>query len=154
MVFDVGFLGTRSPFFIDFITSFFILLPFFLLYSILHAKNGYYKKHINLQKILFVLTIIFSVTFEVLIRMDKDLFLFTHEVIFSSQYLIIYFYIHIFVATIALAVWCYLIIISHISYKKDALIKRHVVLGHFVFYSIALTSVMGTVMYMLIFLVQ
>lgn len=154
MLFEVGFLGTKAPFFIDLITSFFILLPFFVLYSIFYAKNGLYEKHIKLQIYLFTITIILSTVFEVLIRINGGFFTYSETSMMDTELLKYYFFIHIIIATITLVFWFYLILISIKSYKKNGLIKRHIILGNFVFYAICATSIMGTIMYMFLFLVQ
>jgi putative membrane protein len=55
-LFNIGFLGTRAPYYMDGIIVYLLLLPIFILFSISLASNREYALHRFTQKLLFLLT--------------------------------------------------------------------------------------------------
>jgi len=56
-MFQLGFLGTKAPFFMDIVMIFMILLPFLVILSIWLTIKEYYTVHSNIQRLLFLTTI-------------------------------------------------------------------------------------------------
>jgi len=56
-LFNIGFLGTRAPYYMDLIIVYLVSLPVLILFSISLASNRDYKLHRLTQKLLFVLTL-------------------------------------------------------------------------------------------------
>jgi putative membrane protein len=55
--FEVGFLGTRAPYYMDGIVVYLLLLPIFIVFSISLAIKQKYKIHRFTQTLLFILTV-------------------------------------------------------------------------------------------------
>ncbi len=60
-MFQLGFLGTKAPFFMDIIVIFMVLLPFLVVLAIWLAIKEYHLIHSKMQIILFVMTLILLV---------------------------------------------------------------------------------------------
>ena len=61
--FEVGFLGTRAPYYMDTILVYLLLLPLFMVFSIALAVKQKYKIHRFTQTWLFILTIVVLLAF-------------------------------------------------------------------------------------------
>ena len=70
MLFSEGFLGTSAPFYLDFATLYFALLPFLLAFSIYLAAKKEYKKHFISQAIILGVTLVVVVIFEIGVRIN------------------------------------------------------------------------------------
>ncbi|NQY94417.1 MAG: DUF420 domain-containing protein [Campylobacteraceae bacterium] len=149
---EKGFLSTNAPLFLDIATVYFLILPFLLFISIRYAIKGKYKQHINSQIIIFSLSMIMIVFFEVGIRMYGGFNALMEESRFEYTPLLIFLLVHIVIASISVIAWIYLIITSYISYKKGKLISHHVRFARYTVFGICITSVMGIMIYYAMFL--
>ena len=71
-LFDIGFLGTRAPYYIDGIIVYLLLLPILIMFSISLASSRKYALHRFMQTVLFLLTLVAVVSFNYGIHMIED----------------------------------------------------------------------------------
>ena len=74
-MFAKGFLGTRAPFFMDFITLIVTLLPLFVAIGILFARRYDYEIHALIQMSIFILSLVIFGYFEYGVRLGGGFFL-------------------------------------------------------------------------------
>jgi len=60
-MFQLGFLGTKAPFFVDITVIFMVLLPFLVAFAIWLAIKEHHSIHIKMQITLFLITLILLV---------------------------------------------------------------------------------------------
>jgi len=150
---EKGFLFTKAPLILDITTVYFFILPFLLFYSIRYAVRGDYKKHINSQMMIFVVSMIMVIMFEVGMRMEGGFFVLMEQSTFKYTPLLIFLLVHIIIATMTILSWIYLIFTSYTSYKKGELISHHAKLARYTVGGICITSTMGIMIYIAIFVV-
>jgi len=71
-LFNIGFLGTRAPYYMDGIIVYLLLLPILIVFSISFATNRQYGLHRFMQTILFLLTLVAVVFFNYGIHMIEN----------------------------------------------------------------------------------
>jgi len=150
---EKGFLFTKAPLFLDIATVYFFILPFLLFFSIRYAIRGNYKKHINSQIAIFIISMVMITFFEIGMRMEGGFFVLMKQSTFEYTPLLIFLLVHIIIATMTILSWIYLIFTSYTSYKKGELIAHHAKLGRFTVGGICITSTMGIMIYIAIFVV-
>ena len=148
---ETGFLTAKSPLFLDISTIYFFLLPFFLFLSIRQAIRGEYKKHINSQMVIFIVSMIMIVVFEYGMRLHGGFFILMKQSQFEYTPLLVFLLIHIVIATVTILAWVYLIFTSYMSYKKGELILHHAKLARYTVGGICITSTMGIMIFFVIF---
>jgi len=148
---EKGFLFTKAPLFLDIATVYFFILPFLLFFSIRYAIKGNYKKHINSQIVIFIVSMVMIVFFEVGMRMEGGFFVLMDQSTFRYTPLLIFLLVHIIIATMTIVSWVYLIFTSYVSYKKGTLIAHHAKLARYTVGGICITSTMGIMIYLAIF---
>ena len=72
-LFDIGFLGTRAPYYMDGIVVYLLSLPFLMSFSILLASNRKYGLHRFTQTLLFLLTLSGLVIFNYRLHIIEDI---------------------------------------------------------------------------------
>lgn len=151
-MFSQGFLGTSAPFFLDFITIYFAILPILLAISITFAIKGMVKTHFISQGIIIALTLLIVVTFEIGIRISGGFLEYSKNSNHSFDFLLIFLVIHIFIAIIAIAGWLYLFISSYKSYKKETFdTTKHRKIGTGIFFALTVSCIMGVYIYIFLF---
>ena len=151
-MFSQGFLGTSAPFFLDFITIYFAILPILLAISITFAIKGMVKTHFISQGIIIALTLLIVVTFEIGIRISGGFLEYSKNSNHSFDFLLIFLVIHIFIAIIAIAGWLYLFISSYKTYKNNSFDgKKHKKIGKAIFTALTISSIMGICIYLFLF---
>lgn len=155
MLFQSGFLGTKAPFYIDFITVYFTFLPFLLAYSIYLASKKELKKHFISQTIILAITLIIVVIFEIGIRISGGFIEYSANSSVSYDFMLVFLIIHIIIAIASVGGWLYLFISSYKSYKKNGFTKingsNHKKIGKAIFISLSISSIMGVCMYLFLF---
>jgi len=71
-LFNIGFLGTRAPYYMDGIIVYLLLLPILIVFSISFASSRQYGLHRFMQTVLFLLTLVTIVSFNYGIYMVED----------------------------------------------------------------------------------
>ena len=154
-MFEVGFLGTRAPFFMDVVTLYFALLPFLVAFSIYLAVKGKYQKHFRSQTVVFVLTLLMVVVFEIGVRADGGFHAYMQESSISYRGAVIYLVVHILFALMTMIAWAMTIYSSYKAYKEAGMAASYFTLhkkrARWLFLAIVINSIMGTLMYPILF---
>ena len=156
-MFQPGFLGTRAPFFMDFVMIMVALLPSFVAVAISFAKKKNYSLHALTQTIIFVVAVIVVGYFEYGVRAGGGYEGFVHESSVSHNYMFYVLVFHIIVATLGFFIWTYTLIVAR-KYDKDRTLpgrysEVHKKYGMLSFFSIVATSITGIWVYILLFMV-
>lgn len=154
-MFETGFLGTRAPFFMDFVTLVVALLPLLVLGAIFLAKRKSYQLHALVQTLIFVVSVIVVGYFEYGVRLGGGFNAFMEGSTTSHTYALWVLIVHIIIAVSTLALW----VTTLLSARKDR--NNHKLPGQFsvnhkkagmrTFGGIVLTSFTGIWVYLLLF---
>ncbi len=143
-MFDVGFLGTRAPFFMDLVTLIVAFLPFLIFGAIRLARTKKYKSHAVVQVVLFISSIVIFTYFEVGVRVGGGFNAFMDGSSVSHNYALYVLVLHIVIAIATLGLWTITISRNKKNYK-------HKIFGMFTFLGITATSFSGIWVYLLLF---
>ena len=146
-MFEAGFLGTRAPFFMDFVTLIVALLPFLMLYIITLARKKHYKSHSLAQIVLFLLSVVVLSYFEMGVRMGGGFNYFMKGSSVSHDYMLIVLVVHIVISTLALFIWGYTLLRVK-THLKNNMHKKY---GKRTFVGVVLTALSGIWVYLLLF---
>ena len=154
--FKNGFLGTRAPLFMDITLLIVVLLPILIAIAITFAKKNRYKLHAITQIVIYVISVIIILYFEVGIRLAGGYkALLIQKTSISHNYLIGVLIFHIIVATITLILWSLLVVKSYLDYNEILLLgskkKIHKKIGLYTYFFIFLTAFSGIWVYLLLF---
>ena len=155
-LFETGFLGTRSPLFMDIVSVIVALLPFLIFGAIGLAKKRNYQAHESMQKLLFIVTVIVVAFFEYGVRVAGG---YKHLMEGSSvghNYFIYVLIFHIIIAVVTLVLWVMTLVFAK-RYKKQHTLPglysgTHKVAGQRTFIGIILTMLTGGWVYALLFI--
>ena len=154
-MFAEGFLGTRAPFFMDFVTLIVALLPLLVYGSILLAKKKLYKMHALTQNIIFIVSVIVVGYFEYGVRVGGGFDAFMEGSGVSYTYSSIVLGLHILIAVVALLYWSATIFKANSQYINGLLpgerSPAHKLLALKTFLGIVFTSFSGIWVYLLLF---
>jgi len=121
-MFVKGFLGTRAPFFMDFVTLIVSALPFLVVGSIWFARVKQYKRHILSQLFLYLLSVIVVSYFEYGVRVGGGFEAFSKGSSLSDGFLLEFLIFHIIISTITVIWWTKTLIVGLRSYSSDHLL--------------------------------
>lgn len=153
-MFEAGFLGTRALWFMDLVTLWFAVLPFLMALAILFAVLKKVVLHMRLQTILFVITLLMVVVFEVGVRLTGGFAAYAQNSTLAIEALSVLLAVHIFIAVAAVGGWSWLLIDSVRRYRAaGAVSAAHKRYGRWVFAGMTTTSVLGVLIYVLLFVV-
>lgn len=154
-MFQPGFLGTRAPYFMDFVTIIVTLLPLLVAFAILLAKKKMFKLHIAFQLFLFVFSVVVVSYFEYGVRVDGGFEAFVKESSLSESFIFYFLLFHIFVSVVTVVWWSRTIIAGMIAYRNNrlpgSLSAAHKRLGMQSAWGIFLTSLTGLWVYLFLF---
>jgi len=155
-MFQVGFLGTRAPFFMDIVVIIVGLLPFLIGLGICFARLGYHKLHHLFQTILFVVTIVVLIYFEYGIKLGGGFKEYMKESSIEPTFALSFLIFHIIIATITMIIWGRTLKIAFADRKRRALpglySNGHRKSGRIVAFFILLTSITGVGVYWMLFI--
>ncbi|WP_299853375.1 DUF420 domain-containing protein [Sulfurimonas sp.] len=146
-MFKAGFLGTRAPFFMDFVTLIVALLPFLVAIAISFARNRHYKVHSYSQIFIFAFSVIVIFYFEYGVRVGGGFDTFMKDSHVSHNYALFVLIFHIIISLITLLFWG----IAIFRAKKLLQLGKHRKVGLFTFVGVVLTSLSGIWVYFLMF---
>ncbi len=146
-MFEVGFLGTRAPFFMDIVTLIVAFLPLLVMGVISLAKAKKYRLHALSQIFIFAFSVIILVYFEAGVRVGGGFNAFMDGSSVSHNYAFFVLILHIIISIITLFIWGG----SLIGVKKFLAIGIHKALGRISFVGIVLTSLSGIWVYLILF---
>ena len=154
-MFQAGFLGTRAPFFMDFVTLIVVFLPIIVFASILLARKGHYVLHALTQNFIFVFAVIVLGYFELGVRVGGGFDAFMQGSGVSHTYASIVLVMHILIALAMLFYWILTVLNANIQFKKGlipgAKSRHHKLLAAKTFIAIVFTSFSGIWVYLLLF---
>jgi len=153
-MFEAGFLGTKAPFFMDFVTLIVAALPLLVGAGIAFARKGDYGLHRMMQIMIFVISVLVVGYFEYGVRLVGGYEAFVKNTHVSHEYLFIVLVIHIIISTVTLGIWASTLYRGHKDYEAGLpgpYSKSHRRSGMLAFTGIALTSLTGIWVYLLLF---
>ena len=155
-MFQAGFLGTRAPFFMDFVTIMVALLPLLVLGAISMAKVKSYKAHALSQTLIFIISVIVVGYFEYGVRLGGGFEGFMKESNTSHTYALWVLIFHILIAVVSLIVWVKTLIKARKDSQNHKLPGQfsasHKKAGIYTFIGIFLTGFTGLWVYVLLFI--
>ena len=146
-MFELGFLGTRAPFFMDFVTIIVAMLPLLMMGAISFAIAKKYKYHAVAQMILFIVSVVVLIYFEIGVRVGGGFEGFMKGSSVSHDYAIIVLVAHIIISVFTLFVW----ILTLSRTRKHLREHTHKKMARITFIGILLTSLSGIWVYLLLF---
>ena len=154
-MFETGFLGTRAPFFMDFVMIMVAVLPLLALAAIAMAKVKSYTLHARSQSIIFVISVIVVSYFEYGVRAGGGFPTFMEGSNTSYSYAFYVLIFHIAVALISLVIWIKTIWSARKAEKNGTLpgsaSLAHKKAGQLTFFGIFMTAFTGIWVYVLLF---
>jgi putative membrane protein len=146
-MFEAGFLGTRAPFFMDFVMIMVALLPLLVGMAIAFAKKRNYHAHAFTQQIIFVVAVIVVGYFEYGVRVGGGYEGFVKGSSISHDYAFYVLILHIFIAVVGFGIWLSTIVSARKDSKNNLLPGKgslaHKKAGKRAFWAINLTSLSG-----------
>ncbi len=154
-MFEAGFLGTKAPFFMDFVTIIVALLPLFVGIAISFAKNRKYNLHGITQTVIFVVSVLVVGYFEYGVRLGGGYEAFVKNTQVSHDYLFVVLMIHIVISVLTLGIWASTLFRARGDSAQGGLPGNysisHKKAGFRTFIGISLTSLTGIWVYLLLF---
>jgi putative membrane protein len=154
-MFETGFLGTRAPFFMDFVTLIVALLPLLIFIAISLAKRKSYNAHAITQTFIFIISIIIFSYFEYGVRLGGGFDSFMEGSHVSHNYALWVLIAHIIISVITLGIWLSTLIYARKEQRKQTLPGQlslaHKKAGIRTFIGISLTAFTGIWVYLLLF---
>jgi len=154
-MFSQGFLGTRAPFFMDFVTLIVAVLPLLVFSAIIFAKKQMYKLHGFAQNLIFVVSVIVVGYFEYGVRVDGGFDAFIEGSGVSHTYASVVLGVHILIAVAALLYWVRTLYKANKQFANGSLpgvnSREHKILAMKTFIGIVFTSFSGIWVYLLLF---
>ena len=156
-MFQPGFLGTRAPFFMDFVMIMVALLPLLVAIAISFAKKRNYRLHALTQTFIFVVAVIVVGYFEYGVRAGGGYEGFVEGSSVSHHYAFYVLIFHIIVAIIGFIVWTHTLVTARRNSRGHTLpglySKAHKKAGKRAFMWIVATAITGIWVYVLLFMV-
>ncbi len=152
-MFETGFLGTRAPLFMDFVTVIVALLPFLVGGSIYLAKQKSFKFHQITQVIILITSVIVVGYFEYGVRIGGGFAEYVKATSVSYPVALAILIVHILIALVTLYLW----IETIIKARKYRIVEApsseydHKKAGKRVAMGIVATSVTGLIVYIILF---
>ena len=155
-MFQPGFLGTKAPFFMDFVTIIVALLPLLVGIAISFAKNRKYTLHARVQWTIFIISVIVVSYFEYGVRLGGGYEAFVKNTQVSHDYLFVVLMIHIVISVLTLGIWASTLFRARSDASQGGLpgnySASHKKAGIRSFIGITLTSLTGIWVYLLLFM--
>jgi len=152
-MFEVGFLGTSAPLYMDMITLYFGVLPLLMGIAIFLAIKQQYKAHYIMQLSIYIVSIIFVVIFEIGVRVSGGFNAFIDGTISDYYGMSAFLIVHIVIAIISVILWSKLIYSATKEYRtNNKLVRSHKKLGQIIYVGMSITSIMGISIYYFLFM--
>lgn len=152
-MFEIGFLGTRAPLYMDIVTLFFAMLPFLLFISIMFAVKKDFKKHYTSQIAIYIVTLVVVLIFEIGVRVDGGYLKYVQESSTNQTFLNSFLIVHIIIALFSVIAWSILLVNSYKGYLKENSFNatNHKKRAKLVTLGLFITSLMGVSIYYFLF---
>ena len=157
MFFEPGFLGTRAAMYMDVVTVYFAILPFLVAFAIHFARKGDYAMHYHLQLFTLVMTLAIVVVFEIGVRLGGGFLAYAEQSNAHYGFMVAFLIVHILIAIVTVAAWLFLVFTARKAYieggPSSPYFAEHKKMGKRVFAGITVTSVMGVMIYVFLFVI-
>jgi len=154
-MFKAGFLGTKAPFFMDFVSLLVAVLPILVYGAIILARKKMYKIHMIVQNIIFIVALVVFSYFEIGVRVGGGFDAFMEGSGVPYTYALVVLLVHIFIAIVMLFYWGLTVFNGNINYRKRNLpglaSRGHKAMAYKSFLGIILTSLSAIWVYLLLF---
>jgi len=154
-MFESGFLGTRAPFFMDFVMIMVALLPLLTLAAISLAKIKSYKLHAFTQTLIFIVSVVVVGYFEYGVRIGGGFDAFMKGSQTSHSYAFWVLIVHIIIAILTMLFWTKTLWMARKSTKEKRLPGGYTLIhrtaGKLTFIGIFLTAFTGIWVYVILF---
>ncbi len=155
MFLEPGFLGTKAFMYLDLVTLYFAMLPFLLAFSIRYALKKEYEKHYRSQIIIFMVSLVVVVVFEIGVRLSGGFTEFTKESTLPYTFLSVFLGIHILIALLSIVLWVIVLYTSLQEYRSGrdmaAFARSHKRKARVLFIGLTVTSITGVMIYIFLF---
>ena len=154
-MFVPGFLGTRAPFYMDFVTLIVAFLPFLVALAIFFAKKRLIRTHIISQLLLFLFSLIVVSYFEYGVRIDGGFEKFVKGSSLPEGFIFGFLLFHIGISILTTIWWFKTIWTGIRDYQRKVLpgeqSYRHLQSGKLTAAGIFLTAFTGIWVYLFLF---
>jgi len=154
-MFQSGFLGTKAPFFMDFVMLIVALLPFLIGLGIVLARQGAWRMHRVYQWLVFVVSVVVVGWFEYGVRVGGGFHSFVENSTLPKMLLWGVLIFHIVVSTLTIIGWVRTLIAAERAYEAGNLPGGHTLphrrQGWWTATGVFLTSLSGIWVYLLLF---
>jgi putative membrane protein len=130
------------------------MLPFLMMSAIYMAIKKRFMLHYKMQFLIFIITLIVIVVFEVGVRLSGGFNAFMQTSNANLNYMTLFLIVHIFIAIISVILY-FLVVLSayrELKLHKKPFIHNHKLFGSLVFLGMSITSMMGTTIYYYLFI--
>ena len=155
-MFQPGFLGTKAPFFMDFVTMIVAFLPLLVGIAIMFARKKNYTLHAVSQMAIFTVSVVVVGYFEYGVRLGGGYEAFVQHTGVSHNYLFAVLVLHILISVLTLGIWSSTLFKAYKASKRGGILPGvdsyvHKRAGLRTFLGIVLTSLTGIWVYLLLF---
>lgn len=151
---DLGFLGTRALLFMDVVTIWFAMLPVLLAGAIALVHLGHHAWHIRMQVTLFVMTVLMVLLFEVGVRVTGGFVEYVQHSSVDPFWMTVLLVVHVIVAVASVILWVWLLYSARKAFSNQGRVGTiHKRYGKILFGGLSLTSLMGVLIYLLLFVI-
>ena len=154
-MFAPGFLGTKAPFFMDFVTIVVALLPFLVWFGVGLIRKGYYGFHSFYQIVVFITSLLVVGWFEYGVRVGGGFNSFIEGNPHSVTLLLAVLVVHIVISTATTIYWAKTLWQAYSHYQKGSLpggfSVRHIARAKLTLFGIFMTALTGIWVYLLLF---
>lgn len=154
-MFQAGFLGTRAPLFMDFVTIIVALLPLLIAIAIYFAKKKQIKLHLASQLFLYLFSLLVVGYFEYGVRFGGGFEMFAKESSLSPTFLFGFLLFHIAISLLTVVWWTKTLIGGMRAYRAGTLpgetSRAHQKSGLQTAAGIFMTSLTGVWVYLFLF---
>ena len=155
-MFQPGFLGTKAPFFMDFVTMIVAFLPLLVGIAIMFARKKNYTLHAVSQMTIFTVSVVVVGYFEYGVRLGGGYEAFVQHTGVSHNYLFAVLVLHILISVLTLGIWSSTLFKAYKASKRGGILPGvdsyvHKRAGLRTFWGIVLTSLTGIWVYLLLF---
>jgi len=155
MLFEPGFLGTNALLYMDIVTIYFALLPFMLAGSIYAAIRKQFDLHYRSQIVIFFITVVMVLLFEIGVRIDGGFLEFAKQSTFPMSFLSIFLAVHILIAVLSVILWVFVLYTGYREFNAGVdrvdFARTHKRKTHLLFGGLMITSITGVMIYFFLF---
>lgn len=154
-MFAPGFLGTKAPFFMDFVTIVVALLPFLVWFGVGLVRKGHYAAHTFYQISLLLISLLVVGWFEYGVRVGGGFSVFIEDNPRSVTLMLVILIVHILISTATTIYWVKTVWQAYAHYCDGSLpggfSVRHIARAKLTLLGIFLTALTGIWVYLMLF---